>query len=98
MEGPAKMILIPPMNYAKISNPICLQKDGQPEFTKFGQVKVKLNDTEIRTQEQYPDWFPLYPGEKLDGIYPAIVATIGQNIKVKITQEYTDNGKSVTEI
>jgi hypothetical protein len=90
------MILIPPMNYAKISNPVCLLKDGQPEKTKFGQVKVRLNDTEIRTQMQYPDWFPLYPGEQLEGIYPAVVATANQNIRVKVTHEYTENGKTVT--
>lgn len=89
------MTLIPPMHYAKIRNPVCINSKGQPEKTKFGQVKVKLNDTEIRKHSDYPDWFPLYPGEKLDGIFEAIVANATQNIKVRITQEYTEGDRTV---
>lgn len=90
------MILIPPMSYAVIKNPVCVGADGNPELTKFGQVKVKLNDTEIRTQEQYPEYFPLYPGEKLDQIKQAVVALANQNIQVKVVREYTIGDKTVS--
>lgn len=89
------MVLIPPMQYARIKNPVCIDKNGQPQKTKFGQVKVKLNDTEIRTHSNYPDWFPLYPEEKIEGIYDAIVANATQNIRIRVTQEYVEDGKTV---
>lgn len=32
---------------------------------EFGQVKVNIGDSEIRTSMDYPNPFPLFPGEKL---------------------------------
>jgi major vault protein len=90
------MILIPPMKYAVIQNPVCLGKDGQPEKTSFGEVKVKLNDIEIRTNQMYPDWFPLYPGEKLENIYDARVIPRNQSLKIEVIREYiNEEGKTV---
>lgn len=96
VEGPAKMILIPPMSYAVIKNPVCIKADGTPELTSFGQVKVKLNDSEIRTQDKYPEYFPLYPGEKLDQIKEAVIALATQNIQIRVLREYTEGGKTVS--
>lgn len=89
------MILIPRMKYIKIKNPVCLDKEGNPEFTKFGQVKVKLNDTEIRTKEGYPDWFPLYPGEILEGEYDAHIIRKNESLKIRVVDEYTTDDKTV---
>ena len=89
------MILIPKMKYARITNPVCLKLDGTPEQTSFGQVKVKLNDTQIRTSEEYPDWFPLYPGEVLSGIFDAHVIRKNETLRVKVIDEYVENEKTV---
>ncbi len=83
------------MKYARINNPVCLGAEGNPELTSFGQVKVKLNDTQIRTSEDYPDWFPLYPGEVLSGIFDAHVVRKNETLSVKVIDEYTENAKTV---
>jgi hypothetical protein len=92
------MILLRPMTYAVIQNPVCIGPKGEPELTSFGQVKVKINSTEVRTQANYPEMFPLYPGEVLQGIFEATVAKVNEALKVKVIQEYTENGKTVSSL
>ena len=92
------MTLLKSMTYAVIQNPVCLKSDGTPEKTSFGQVKTKINSTEVRTQKEYPDWFPLYPGEVLKGVLEARVARTDQALKIKVIQEYEEDGKTVDDV
>jgi len=36
-------------------------------LTKFGQIRNRHGDKEVRVANDYPDPFPLYPGESLAG-------------------------------
>ena len=69
-ELPQKMIVIPPMHYVCIRNPVILvEKDGKivPEQDKFGQVKVAHAENQYRFYEQYKTAFFLHYGEELVG-------------------------------
>lgn len=67
VEGPSKMINLPPRTFCKVANPIVRDEKGQRVLNHFGEVEIQQGEFEYRTADQYPDPFPLYPGEKLDG-------------------------------
>ncbi|VDP48131.1 unnamed protein product [Echinostoma caproni] len=56
------MISIPPIHYCVVESPIVRNASGEPVYDASGQVKLRLNDTECRFQQEP---FPLYPGERL---------------------------------
>jgi len=60
-----EMLVIPPMHYCAVENPVLKGTDGQPVLDRHGQYKVRHGEREIRTAETHPDPFPLYPNEKL---------------------------------
>jgi len=63
VEGPTKMVIIPPNHYCVVANPVLHNEAGEVEFDQFGQAKLVHADQEVRlTQEP----FPLYPGEALN--------------------------------
>jgi major vault protein len=69
-QVPQKMIIIPPMHYVCIRNPVILvEKDGKmlPEQDKFGQIKVAHAEIQYRFHEQYKTAFFLYYGEEMVG-------------------------------
>ena len=84
VAGPLDMIKLAPRTYCRIENPIAIGKDGKPVLTPFGEVKVRYGDAEVRTQEEYPDPFPLYPGEVLV-TKPEKFLIVNQNQAVKFT-------------
>ena len=51
--------------YVKILNPIEKDEKGAILYEDFGQVKLRWGEEEIRTNIDYKDPFPLYPGEAL---------------------------------
>lgn len=61
-----KMTVIPPNHYVVINSP-AIYRDGKPVVDKFGQVKNRRGDEEIRTRETFRVPFPLCPGEQLKG-------------------------------
>eukprot|EP01112_Ceratiomyxa_fruticulosa_P000715 TRINITY_DN10648_c0_g1_i1.p1 TRINITY_DN10648_c0_g1~~TRINITY_DN10648_c0_g1_i1.p1 ORF type:complete len:438 (+),score=81.00 TRINITY_DN10648_c0_g1_i1:161-1474(+) len=66
--GPEKMIVIPPMSFCIIENPVVRDEKGNVVFEKSGQVKLRHGDREIRGREVgfiVDEPFPLYPGEVL---------------------------------
>jgi major vault protein len=67
LKGPEPMIKIPPMQYCIILNPVIRTKTGGPQLDSSGMAKVKFGDKEIRTSDDFPDAFPLYPFEELAG-------------------------------
>lgn len=74
VEGPKKMINIPPRNYCVIRNPIVRDEEGNPVLDDHGETKVKFGQTEVRVEKDlgikqfqaYPDPFPLYPYEVVE--------------------------------
>lgn len=75
IEGPSNMINMGPRCYCRIQNPIQLDENKQPvrcgflgkEEADYDEVKIRHGEVEIRTSEDYPEPFALYPGEKLMG-------------------------------
>lgn len=74
VDGPKKMINIPPRHYCVIRNPIVQNEDGTPVFDDHGEVKVRFGETQVRVQDDlgihqfktYKDPFPLYPYEVIE--------------------------------
>jgi len=68
-------IKLKPRSYCKVSNPVVRDRDGKVVVDKFEgieeteqqQVKNSLGKNEIRTYEDFPEPFPLYPGEEMFG-------------------------------
>jgi major vault protein len=66
-KDPIKMVSVPPRHYVIVKDPAIRNSDGSPVVDKFGQVTVRHGDYEIRLSEDFPEPFPLYPREELDG-------------------------------
>jgi major vault protein len=60
-----EMIKLPPNHYCVIKNPVVRDEDGEIVDSEYGESKVRFEELEIRTQQNYPDPFPLYPYEQL---------------------------------
>ena len=56
--GLTKMIVIPPMHYAIIENPVMRNNEGKVLVDKYGQVKLRHGEFETRFHITEP--FPLY--------------------------------------
>ena len=56
--------------------------------------KVRFGDEEIRTNDNYPDPFPLYPHEKLEGkIEKTSVILVHSALKLKARRDVLVDGK-----
>lgn len=64
---PKKMIIIPPMHYICIKNPIITKPDGTPEREKHGQPKLAFAEIEYRFSDKYKTPFYLHYGEEVQG-------------------------------
>lgn len=92
VSGPNGMLKLPPRHYCVISNPVILKNKGEPVLTPFGQIKNKFGDEEIRTSEQYPEPFPLYPGEELKGkIEKFQIIQQNQALRLQATRDFKDD-------
>lgn len=88
---PTKMIQLPPKSCVIITNPVIPGEDKKPQVNENGTLKNKFGDMEIRTSEEYPDPFPLYPGEELDGeVRKYKVVGKDEALLIKIIRDYTD--------
>eukprot|EP01022_Parablepharisma_sp_SALTPOND_P019222 TRINITY_DN324_c0_g1_i2.p2 TRINITY_DN324_c0_g1~~TRINITY_DN324_c0_g1_i2.p2 ORF type:complete len:830 (+),score=104.58 TRINITY_DN324_c0_g1_i2:3705-6194(+) len=90
-DKPQNYIILKPYTYALITDPIVCDKDGKPVYSPHGQVKVRLGDQEIRTDSQYKDPFPLYPGEKLSKIDRLTVIPRDCALKVRANCDFVDS-------
>lgn len=64
IKGPEDMIVLPPDHFCVISNPVVCEK-RVPQKNEFGEYKILFGREEIRQSNDYPEPFPLYPGEEL---------------------------------
>ena len=67
IKGPEEMIVLPPDHYCVVANPVVWKSKEKKELemNEFKEYRVRLGREEIRKAEEYPDPFPLYPGEEL---------------------------------
>jgi major vault protein len=96
VNGPNDMIKLAPRQYCTISNPVVTKKNGQPQLTEFGQVKVLYGEKEIRTSEKYPEPFPLYPDEELEGkVETYRILTQNQALRLTALRDFKDEDLKV---
>lgn len=63
-------------------------------YDKHGQIKINIGDSEIRTQIDYPEPFPLYPGETLVRIEKIPVVLRNCAIKLEAIRDFVDTDGS----
>ena len=62
---PTKMIKLAPTSYVVIKNPVSLDKTKKPLHNDDGTYKNRYGEELIKTSDEFPDPFPLYPDEIL---------------------------------
>ena len=99
VEGPKKMINLPPRNYCIIRNPIVRDQDGEPVLNDHGEVKVRFGHLEVRTQENlgikgiltYSEPFPLYPYEQIEeNVKKCTTLKDNEALKLKCNRPFKD--------
>lgn len=95
-DSPIKMIILPPRTYCEINDPAIIGKDGAPVLDKFGQVCIKHGEFEVRLDADYPDPFPLYPGESLKTA-PTALLVVKENtaLRLEATRNFEKNGNKI---
>jgi major vault protein len=78
-----------------------LDENKEPLITQWGEVKLKWGQFEIRTYDEYPKPFPLYPGEEVYGSiekYTYVNASSGLHLVA--VEDFTDTvkGKPVKRV
>lgn len=96
------MVKLPPNHYCVIKNPVVRDADGNlvnlltfkyffQVNSEYGEVQVKFEEVEIRTQNEYPDPFPLYPYEELvETDQPFIFLKDNEALLLKAKRPFTD--------
>jgi hypothetical protein len=78
----------PPKKGAKVQ--------ADKDEARYQQVKVNIGDSEIRSQKDYPEPFPLYPGESLVKIERLPIVPRDCAIKLEAVRDFVDaEGKKV---
>lgn len=91
VEGPSKMLLVPPRQYCVIADPVVKNKDGEAVRDKSGQFKLRHGETEVRMNKHYAQPFPLYPGERISQ-QPKLLTVVGANqaLRLKAVRDFED--------
>lgn len=80
--------------YVTILNPVARGEDGKILYETFGQVKLRWGEEEIRTDADYKDPFPLYPGEEVKGkISPFVIVQANEQVKLIAVRPFYDEVK-----
>lgn len=91
--GPAKMIMIPPRQYIVIKNPAVRDGDGNVVLDKHKQVRLQHGETEIRMVSNWPEPFPLQPGESTEGAL-RLLKVVEKNTALQLValRDFDDGG------
>ena len=90
-KDPRPMVSIPPRCFVIIANPVIVDSDGVISKDKHGQVNIRHGDLEIRFHERYPDPFPLFPREELQGdVQKLRVVSTDTALLIQAEREHTD--------
>jgi major vault protein len=93
-----KMIVIPPMHYVCIRNPVIIKEDGTPEVDKYGQTKVAHSEIQYRFHEGYKFPFYLYWGEEMIGNVERLqLIKTNEAYKLKAKRNFTDSDGKVRQ-
>jgi major vault protein len=94
---PAEMVVIPPQNYCIIKDP-CVREGSEVVRDKFGQVKIRHGDFEIRYFKDWTEPFPIYPGETLQQApQPLQIVAADTALRLSAKRDFTDSdGKQRT--
>lgn len=91
-DRPADFIILQPLEYCVINDPVMRDpKDKTLIHDKYGQVKLKIGDSEIRTAFDYTEPFPLYPGETLAKKEKLPVIPRNQALKLEALRDFVDS-------
>jgi major vault protein len=86
-----KMIKLPPKSCVLIKNPVLMDDKKHPVKNSDGTLKNLFGEMKIKTSEEFPDPFPLYPGEILDGdTRKYTIVTKDEALLIKVLRDYTD--------
>ena len=83
-KDPLQMIVLPPRHYCEVSDPIIRDKEGKLTYDKYGAYQINHGEVEIRFHEDYPEPFPLYPGEKIK-VNATPLRVVKENTALKLT-------------
>ena len=88
-DRPQDFIVLKPYTFAVIADPV-IMKDKAPLLDKHGTVVVRHGEQEIRIDKDYPEPFPLYPGEVLKKIENLTIIPRDWALKVKANRVFKD--------
>lgn len=90
-DRPVDFIIMQPLEYCVINDPVMRDpKDKTLIFDRYGQVKLKIGDSEIRTAIDYTEPFPLYPGETLAKKEKLPIIPRNQALKLEALRDFVD--------
>lgn len=92
-DKPQNFIILRQNTYAVIADPIAEKKN--PKTDKHGSIIVRHGEQEIRTEDEYPEPFPLYPGEILKKIDNLTIIPRDCALKIKANKYFETNGGEV---
>lgn len=86
-----KMIKLPPASCVTIGNPVLLDKDKKPIKNSDGTFKNKFGENKVKTSDEFPEPFPLYPGETLvTSAQKFQIVGKDEGLLIQVTRDYTD--------
>ncbi|XP_061447584.1 major vault protein, partial [Rhineura floridana] len=86
--APVKMVMVPPLHYCIILNPVARGTDGAVQLDAVGQVRLRHADLEIRLAQ---DPFPVYPGEEIQqGVTPLQIVLPDTALHLKALLDFED--------
>jgi major vault protein len=90
-KNPIAYVILQPLYYCIVNDPVMREKDSSLIYDKHGQVKVNIGDSEIRTNFDFKEPFPLYPGETLGKIEKLPVVSRDGAIKLQAIRDFIDS-------
>jgi len=90
---PTKMINVPPRHFVTIFNPHQRQEDGTPMTDENGTIKLTYGETEVRLTEDWPEPFPLYPGEvQVGSVEGLTIVEKHSALRLRAARDFDDEG------
>ena len=86
-DRPQDFIVLKPYTYAVVANPVKM-KGKTPEHDKHGSVVVRHGEQEIRIDKDYPEPFPLYPGEVLKKVDNLVIIPRDWALSIKANRYF----------
>jgi major vault protein len=95
------MIIVPPRHFCVILDPYIREdeKTKKAAVDQHGQVRVRHGDREIRFAEDWPEPFPLLPGETMEGnVSPVTVIAKDTALRLMAKRDFKDETTGTTYV